>query len=112
MPPSSFPDDTNLETVETPETTESFAAIFYEYERKRTQQAETGSAQKEATVIAVSADSVYLDIGYKTEGVLPLAPFTAANEEVKPGDKLLVAVRGRNAEGYYDLSRLRVEQPK
>ena len=33
------------------------------------------TAQKEATVIAVSADSVYLDIGYKTEGVLPLAPF-------------------------------------
>jgi small subunit ribosomal protein S1 len=108
----SLPDDTNLETVEATEPTESFDAIVSEYERKRTQQAETGGAQKEATVIAVSADSVYLDIGYKTEGVLPLAPFTAANEEVKPGDKLLEPVSGRNAEGYYDLSRLRVEQPK
>ena len=27
------------------------------------------------------------DIGYKTEGVLPLAPFQSAKEEVKPGDK-------------------------
>jgi small subunit ribosomal protein S1 len=94
------------------ETTESFDSIYSEYERKRALQSEGASSQIEATVIAVSADSVYLDIGYKTEGVLPLAPFQNANEEVKPGDKLLVASKGRNAEGYYELSRLRIEQPK
>jgi small subunit ribosomal protein S1 len=43
---------------------------------------------------------------------LPLAPFQRANEPVKPGDKFLVAVKGRNPEGYYELSRFRVEQPK
>jgi small subunit ribosomal protein S1 len=106
MPTSNNPDNTE------PEGSESFDAIFQEYEQTHARQAETGSRQIEATVIAVSADSVYLDIGYKTEGVLPLAPFQSANEAVKPGDKLLVAVKGRNAEGYYELSRFRVEQPK
>jgi small subunit ribosomal protein S1 len=106
MPTSNNPDNTELES------NESFDALFQEYERSHARQAEGGGRQIESTVIAVSADSVYLDIGYKTEGVLPLAPFQSANEAVKPGDKLLVAVKGRNAEGYYELSRFRVEQPK
>ena len=106
MPTSNNPDNTELEG------SESFDAIFQEYEQSHARQAESGGKQIEATVIAVSADSVYLDIGYKTEGVLPLAPFQSANEAVKPGDKFLVAVKGRNAEGYYELSRFRVEQPK
>jgi small subunit ribosomal protein S1 len=106
MPTSNNPDNTELES------SESFDAIFQEYEQSHARPAEAGSKQIEATVIAVSADSVYLDIGYKTEGVLPLAPFQSANEAVKPGDKLLVAVKGRNEEGYYELSRFRVEQPK
>ncbi len=106
MPTSNNPDNTELES------NESFDAIFQEYEQSHARQAEAGGRQIESTVIAVSADSVYLDIGYKTEGVLPLAPFQSANESVKPGDKLLVAVKGRNEEGYYELSRFRVEQPK
>jgi small subunit ribosomal protein S1 len=106
MPTSNNPDNTELES------SESFDAIFQEYEQSHARPAEAGGKQIEATVIAVSADSVYLDIGYKTEGVLPLAPFQSANEAVKPGDKLLVAVKGRNEEGYYELSRFRVEQPK
>jgi small subunit ribosomal protein S1 len=106
MPTSNNPDNTELEA------SESFDAIFQEYEQTHARHAETGGKQIEATVVAVSVDSVYLDIGYKTEGVLPLAPFQSANEAVKPGDKFLVAVKGRNAEGYYELSRFRVEQPK
>jgi small subunit ribosomal protein S1 len=108
MPTSNnpHPDNTELESGE------SFDAIFQEYEQSHARQAEAGGRQIESTVVAVSADSVYLDIGYKTEGVLPLAPFQSANEEVKPGDKFLVAVKGRNAEGYYELSRFRVEQPR
>jgi small subunit ribosomal protein S1 len=106
MPTSNNPDNTELEG------SESFDAIFQEYEQTHARRAEAGGRQIESTVIAVSADSVYVDIGYKTEGILPLAPFQSANEAVKPGDKLLVAVKGRNAEGYYELSRFRVEQPK
>ena len=35
-----------------------------------------------------------------------------AKETVEPGNKLLVSVKGRNEEGYYELSRLRVERPR
>jgi small subunit ribosomal protein S1 len=105
-PGSPQPDNTDLESGE------SFDAIFSEYEQSHARQAEGGGRQIEATVVAVSADSVFLDIGYKTEGVLPLAPFQSANEAVKPGDKFLVAVKGRNEEGYYELSRFKVEQPR
>ena len=101
---SSHPDNPDLESGE------SFDAIFSKYEQSHARQTE--SRQIDATVVAVSVDSVYLDIGYKTEGVLPLAPFQSANEPVKPGDKFLVAVKGRNPEGYYELSRFRVEQPR
>src|SRR5262249_31601075 len=64
------------------------------------------------TVVAVTVDSVLVDIGYKSEGILPLAIFQSAGETVKPGDKLRVSVKGRDPEGYYELSRARVEQPK
>jgi small subunit ribosomal protein S1 len=108
MPTSSNPHPDNTEL----EGSESFDAIFSEYEQSHARQADGGGKQIEATVIAVSVDAVYLDIGYKTEGVLPLAPFQSSNEAVKTGDKFLVAVKGRNAEGYYELSRFRVEQPR
>jgi small subunit ribosomal protein S1 len=53
-----------------------------------------------------------VDIGYKTEGVLLRATFPKDAEEVNPGDKLIVTVRGRNPEGYYELSRIQVATPK
>src|SRR5580698_649089 len=107
MPTSSNsqPENTDLESGE------SFDAIFSEYEQSHARTSE-GSRQIEGTVVAISVDSVFVDIGYKTEGVLPLAPFQSANEAVKPGDKFLVAVKGRNLEGYYELSRFKVEQPR
>src|SRR6202167_3735335 len=109
MPTSGNSHPDNTEPESSAESGESFGAIFSEYEQSHARQGEGGSRQIEATVIAVSAEQVFLDIGYKTEGVLPLAPFQSGNEAVKPGDKLLVAVKGRDAEGYYELSRFKVE---
>ena len=108
--PSPQPD--NSESEAAPESGESFGAIFSEYEQSHARKGEGGSRQIEGTVVAVSADSVFVDIGYKTEGVLPLAIFQSGNETVKPGDQLLVSVKGRNLEGYYELSRFKVEQPR
>jgi small subunit ribosomal protein S1 len=108
--PSPQPDNSELETP--PDSNESFGAIFSEYEQSHARKGEGGSKQIEGTVVAVSPESVFVDIGYKTEGVLPLAIFQSGSEAVKPGDKLLVAVKGRNLEGYYELSRFKVEQPK
>src|SRR5208282_5045720 len=63
----------------------------------------------QATVIAVTAESVFFDIGYKSEGILPVAALQG--ETAKPGDKFLVSVKGRDPDGYYELSRLKVERP-
>src|ERR1700733_5486163 len=109
--PNPHPDNSELEAA-APESGESFGAIFSEYEQSHARKGEGGGRQIEGTVIAVSVDSVFVDIGYKTEGVLPLAIFQSGNEAVKPGDQLLVAVKGRNLEGYYELSRFKVKQPK
>jgi small subunit ribosomal protein S1 len=99
-------------SLESAESTESFDTILSHYEQTHSRRSGEGGKQISGTVVAVTVDSVIVDIGYKTEGVLPLAVFQAAGETVEPGTKLLVSVKGRNEEGYYELSRLRVEQPK
>jgi small subunit ribosomal protein S1 len=93
------------------ESAESFGGLLKEYDRSRAPKKEESGNQIEATVIAVSADSVFLDIGYKTEGILPLAEFQAAGQSVKPGDKLPVTIKGRDPEGYYQLSRFKIARP-
>jgi len=59
----------------------------------------------------ITADSVLVDIGFKTEGIIPLSVFQNAGETVKPGDKMRVSVKGRDPEGYYELSRGKIERP-
>ena len=94
------------------DTVESFGDILSQYEQATSRKpGERGQGFK-GTVIAVSAESVFLDIGYKTEGIIPLAEFQSAGESVKPGDKIPVSIKGRDPEGYYELSRLKVERPK
>jgi small subunit ribosomal protein S1 len=55
---------------------------------------------------------VLVDVGLKIEGILPLTEFQKAGESPKPGDKLIVSITGRDADGYYQLSRKRISQPK
>jgi small subunit ribosomal protein S1 len=102
----------NPESDQPFESTESFDKILLQFEQTHSRRSPDDSRQISGTVIAVSLESVFVDIGYKTEGILPLSLFQNANETVEPGSKLLVSVKGRNEEGYYELSRLRVEQPK
>jgi small subunit ribosomal protein S1 len=90
---------------------QSFEDILSQYERNQSRKPDPATRQIEGTVVAITADSVILDIGYKTEGILPLADFQSAGETVKAGDKLTVAVKGRNPEGYYELSRFKVALP-
>ena len=93
------------------ETVESFQDLLKDYEKSHSRPTEDGARQLQGTVIKVSADSVFLDIGFKIEGVLPLSAFQAAGETVKPGDSFPVSIKGRNEEGYYQLSRLKIAQP-
>jgi small subunit ribosomal protein S1 len=91
---------------------ESFGEILSEFEQSHSHKTEEGRKGLEGTVVAVTGESVLLDIGYKTEGIMPLADFQSAGESVKPGDKLAVSIKGRDPEGYYELSRIKVERPK
>ena len=95
-----------------PEPTESFKEILTKFEQSRSRRPKDAGQQLEGTVITVSADSVILDIGFKSEGILPISAFQGTGESVKPGDKVLVSVKGRDPEGYYELTRFRTELPK
>jgi small subunit ribosomal protein S1 len=90
------------------ERAESFGDILFQFEQSHAHPAEEGPL--EGTVIAVSGDSVFVDVGFKMEGMLPVASF--GGEPVKPGDKFPVSIKGRTEEGYYELSRLKVERPR
>jgi len=94
------------------EPVEDFGALLKAFEKSHSHQAPAGQKQLQGTVVSLSADQVFLDIGYKTEGVLPRSAFDNNAEAVKPGDSFPVSVTGRNEEGYYELSRFKVAQPR
>ena len=94
------------------ESNESFNEILSEFEQSRSHKPEQSGKGREGTVVAVTVDSVLVDIGFKTEGILPLAAFQGVGETVKPGDKLVVSIKGRDPQGYYELTRGRSERPR
>ncbi|HXA49304.1 MAG TPA: S1 RNA-binding domain-containing protein, partial [Candidatus Acidoferrum sp.] len=98
----------------TTEPNESFGDILSEYEQSHTHRTKTdeGGKSLEGTVVALTAELAFLDIGYKTEGTIPLADFAASGDTVKPGDKMPVSIKGRGEDGYYQLSRIKVARPK
>jgi small subunit ribosomal protein S1 len=111
-----MPDETittPLPTAEDPPEppAESFGELFAEFERTHSRNAEGDAKQLQGTVVSLDADSVYLDIGYKTEGILPRSAFNDNAEGLTPGDKFPVSVKRRNPERYYELSRIQVSQP-
>ncbi len=107
IPNSSSPVEASSESP-----TESFGELLAEFEHSHSHKAEGGAKQLEGTVVSTDAEFVYLDIGYKAEGVLPRGAFENNAEGVASGDKFPVSVKGRNLEGYYDLTRFHVTQPK
>src|ERR1700693_5162450 len=78
---------------------ESFGDILSQYEQSHSHRAADGERGLTGTVVAISGESVLLDIGYKTEGIIPLVDFQNAGETIKPGDKVLVSIKGRDPEG-------------
>ena len=103
-----MPNPENPETQPVTESTESFGDILSQYQKSHSRKTE-GSRQLQATVIAVNAEAVFFDIGYKSEGILPLTALHG--EALNPGDKAMVTVKGRDPDGYYELSLFKVERP-
>ncbi|MGH9644885.1 MAG: 30S ribosomal protein S1 [Terriglobales bacterium] len=98
------PDSAAIEPASN-EPEESFKDIFSEYEKSHARKPDADQS-REGTVVAVTADSVILDVGFKSEGLLPLPEMRGA--PAQPGDKLKVTIKGRDPEGYYQLTRGKV----
>ncbi len=94
--------------------TTSFGDLLSEFEQSHADTPADGAEGRAATVVGISGDSVFLDVGLKTEGLLALAAVRdrAGEITVKSGDKMRVSITGRDEAGYYKLSLLHVEQPK
>jgi len=90
---------------------ESFKDLLSQFERSKSRKAEAPGKGREGTVVAVTVDSVLVDIGLKTEGILLLTEFERLGQTVKAGDKLQVSIKGRDPEGYYELSLGKIERP-
>jgi small subunit ribosomal protein S1 len=91
----------------------SFGDILNQFEQQH-HAPQKGDTAREGTVVAVTAESVFLDIGMKTDGMLPV---DSVKDEtgavaVKVGDKIQVTITGRDEEGYYQLSLIKIERPK
>ncbi len=93
----------------TQEPTESFENILSQFERSHAVRKTEGL--REGTVVSVSTDSVFIDIGFKSEGILPLSELQNDAQPVKPGDKLQVTIKGRSLEGYYELTCSKAARP-
>src|SRR5262249_24602369 len=82
----------------------SFGDILTEFEQSHHSQGET----VEGTVVSLTPDAVFVDIGRKNDGVIT----PDAKHTFKVGDKALVSIRGRDEEGNYVLSTIKVETPR
>ena len=108
----SNPKSDSLLPAEMPGATEdsSFADILSSFEREHT---ERPGETLTGTVVSIGPETILLDIGRKTEGSITLAKWKETQpEEPKVGVTLKVTVEGRDEEGYYQLSTMKVDRPK
>ena len=104
--------ESSLDETATPSPDQnSFGDILSAYEQQH-----HGPARGEAIpghVVSITAESVFVDIGRKLDGVLPVGLFRGPKGEltIKVGDPLLVTITGNDGEAY-QLSTLKVERPK
>jgi small subunit ribosomal protein S1 len=92
---------------------ESFAALF-EASAMQTDSLKEGDIVQ-GHVIKVNRDTVVVDIGYKSEGVIPASEFidTSGKVNVNPGDRVDVLVEAReNDQGLVALSKEKADKLK
>jgi len=82
----------------------SFGDILSQFEQTHRSRGET----VDGTVMTVTADTVFVDIGRKMDGAMPRDPAV----DLKPGTKLRVSIRGRDEDGTYQLSTIKVDTPR
>lgn len=107
-------DSREQETTVSEPAESSFGEILSEFEHSHRHVPEEGGEGRLGVVVAIAAEQVFVDVGLKTEGVLPASELRDRSGKlgVEPGDRLRVGIRGRDPEGYYLLSLIKVERPK
>jgi small subunit ribosomal protein S1 len=85
---------------------EDFASILEQHERQSRAEVSEGEVVK-GTVEKISDQGVIINVGFKSEGIVPLSEFKDGDQvTVKPGDVVDVLVKQlENNEGYVELSR-------
>lgn len=114
MNPANPVDQPKEEPVNNPEES-NFGEILQQFELQQTAPAEpqtTEGGVLNGTVAAVNEDSIFVDLGGKSEGVLLKSAFADGVPDIQVGDLIQVSVIGRTAEGTLELSPLKVERPK
>ena len=96
----------------TPAEDTSFASILSQFEEQH--HPSGGGEALHGTVVSISPETVFVDLGRKMDGILSVENFKdpSGNLTVAVGDTLVVNVTGRDQQGNYELSMLKVERPK
>src|SRR5664279_3276697 len=85
----------------------SFGDILSQFESEHHTEGHLG-APVQGTVISITPEAIFVDIGRKTEGIL--RPESLRGVVLKPGNPVSVNIGPRNEEGYYELSTTHVVQ--
>jgi small subunit ribosomal protein S1 len=96
---------------------EDFATALetFEQEQAQTEAALNDEQIVTGTVLKITPQYVVVDIGYKSEGVVPVAEFTDSegNVSVHPGEEIpVVRDQGHSEEGYINLSHHKAQRLK
>jgi small subunit ribosomal protein S1 len=107
------------DAADAPPEDNSFGDILSEFEQTkhgsgRQQRGQRSNEGLEGRVVSISPESIFVDIGRKVDGVLPVEKFRDQTGAltIQVGDKMLVSITGRDEEGSYTLSTIKVERPK
>jgi len=102
----------NTTTIETVHPADSFAALFEATMEEQNKVKEGEIVQ--GTVLRVGKESVVVDIGFKSEGVIPVSEFTGPDGvTVKPGDRVDVLIESREDDnGLVLLSKEKADKMK
>ncbi len=100
------------EPIAEAEQDEEFSSAYSEFQRTQAKRTGEQGRQMSGTVVARNAEFVFVDIGFKSEGVLPLSALASRREPVEIGDTVMVSVKGRSEDGLLELSLFSAVQPK
>lgn len=102
---------TDIDTPSEVPETDDFATLLEHYDQADVREGEVVTGR----VVRIDKDSVLIDVGYKSEGRIPIEEFLDSEGRltVKEGDEVAVYIESReNEEGLLELSREKAEKLK